>query len=172
MNDDTRTKTDYADILKYDVKQAWEDENNWKELCPDAEKGSFSWEALDIGAVYRVTLCRKIDIDGFAVCKSDFAVAGTIVANSIISVGKTKNLAQRMQQHFTPSKINSNRLLTRLKNLFPEADGRRWLSRMILERALKIEYFPIPDEFWWQRDLLESYGKAVHCCLFDLEIEH
>lgn len=167
MNDSERTN--YCDILKYDVKADWN--KKWNELRPNKKTKKFSWTSLHFGAVYRVTLCCQKDFE-ITVCNSNYKVTGTILKNTILSVGKTKNFAERMQDHFSKSKTNSNRLLTRLKNIseFERAEGLSWLSEMILDGQIKIEYILI--ENWWQRDLLESYGKAIHRCLFDLEIEH
>lgn len=168
MNDSEPTNC--CDILKYDVKADWNKE--WRELRPNEITKKFSWKSLHLGAVYRVTLCCQKDFE-ITVCNSKYEVTGTIPENTILSVGKTKNFAERMQDHFSKSKTNSNRLLTRLKNIkgFEGAEGLSWLSKMILDhRQIKIEYIQI--ENWWQRDLLESYGKAIHSCLFDLEIEH
>ena len=168
----SETPVDYIDILNYVVKADWD--KKWNELRPNAVTKKFSWSSLDIGAVYRVTLCQEIIFDNFAVCNGRCKIQGTIPANTIVSIGKTQNLSKRMQDHFTPSKANSNRLLTRFNNIFPfpEAKGRTWLSEMILANVIKIEYVQIEDEEWWKRDLLESYGKAICRCLFDLEIEH
>ena len=159
--------TVYSDILDSDVNESWKTE--WNELRPEEKTENFSWKSLHLGAVYRVTLCHKKDFE-IAVCNSGQNIVGTIPENTIISVGKTKDFAERMKVHFTPSSKNSNRLLTRLKNIFKEADGLKWLSKMISAEEIKIEYIKIDD--WWKRDLLESYGKAIHSCLFDLEIEH
>ena len=166
----SKTQVDYSAILDYDVEALWN--QKWNELKPGAVTEKFSWSSLNIGAVYRVSLCQKINLDNFAVCKGRCEIRGTVPADTIVSVGKTTNLSERMQAHFTPSKTNSNRLLTRFKNIFKEADGISWLSEMISSNVIKIEYIHIKDEEWWKRDLLESYGKAVCRCLFDLEIEH
>ena len=40
----------------------------------------------------------------------------------------------------------------------------------LAEHNMYLQYTVVSE--WWKRDLLESYGKAVCRCLFDLEIEH
>ena len=103
--------------------------NSFSDISLNAVTKKFSWSSLNIGAVYRVSLCQKINLDNFAVCKGRCEIRGTVPPNTIVSVGKTTNLSERMQAHFTPSKTNSNRLLTRFKNIFKEADGISWLSK-------------------------------------------
>ena len=164
--------TAYSNIQDYDVKKQWDNKEKWIELKPDSKTKKFSWIPLNIGAVYRVILCEEIVNFEVTICKSEHKITGSVPKNSIVSVGKTKNLSDRMKAHFSRSQINSNRLLTRLKYIFPKADGLKWLSEMILSNKIKIEYIQINDKEWWKRDLLESYGKAISGCLFDLEIEH
>ena len=61
----------------------------------------------------------------------------------------------------------SNRLKKRCQQFFDLQDVS---LDNLAESNMYLQYAVVYN--WWERDLLESYGKAVCCCLFDLEIEH
>jgi hypothetical protein len=85
-----------------------------------------------------------------------------------LSVGRTTNLRKRIRQHFGNNK-NSNRLFQRLRQIVPLI----WTDKDILASAvenLKVEWVEVPN--WIERCLLESYGKAIECPIFDLDAEH
>ena len=100
----------------------------------------------------------------FKVCgKDDAKITGTLMKTNILSVGKTKHLKTRLKQHFGNC-IRNNRLKRRLESI-----GITVAEKKIPEKCL-LYYCEIEE--WWQRDLLEAYGKAISGALFDLEFEH
>ena len=161
-------KTDYNDILGFDAADAW-GKLEWKTI----EKNVLQEDDLrkNPPGIYQLILNpgRNTAIAEVKVCNKE--EAGIYCNNLgkgdvILSVGKTKKLRTRLQQHFG-NNDRANRLKRRCKTFFGLEDVS---LDNLAHHNLQIKYTIIKE--WWKRDLLESYGKAVNCCLFDLEIEH
>ena len=164
-------KTDYSEILKFNAAEAW-DKLRWQTIeenglpengLPPNAPGIYQLilnpdENTDM-AVAEVKVCNKEEA---TICCDNINNENGI----ILSVGKTKKLRTRLQQHFGKND-RANRLKRRCKTFFGLEDVS---LDNLAHHNLQIKYTIIKE--WWKRDLLESYGKAVNCCLFDLEIEH
>ncbi len=174
----------YEDILrkKEEIERVWWDTTGrWQCLQPDPETGQFNWTKFKekdpvsgkapLGGVYRVICYNEIAFPDFTISCSK-KIDGTVPANSVLSVGKTSNLAQRFQEHFSRSNANSSRLLKRFRDLYPGQaceGGMVWLKNVI-NKQFRIEYCVLKT--WWERDILECYGRCLSCSLFDLDAEH
>ena len=156
-------KTDYSEILKFNAADEW---NNleWtmidKDSLPPNAPGIYLLILKSDGKnkIAEVNVCNKEEAGIYCnnLGKGDV----------ILSVGKTKKLRTRLQQHFG-NNDRANRLKRRCKAFFGLEDVS---LDNLTQHNMQIKYTIIEE--WWKRDLLESYGKAVNCCLFDLEIEH
>ena len=162
--------TNYADIQNYNVSKAWES-LQWQGL--EKKDGATVLPPASPG-LYRLVLKKNEKIKRFSqvrICNnSDAGLKGENIFNVndeiILSIGKTKSLRKRLGQHFGNNSCNN-----RLKNRCIQFFGIENISLDNLgDYEMYLQYIIITD--WWKRDLLESYGKAIHSCLFDLEIEH
>ena len=156
-------KTDYSEILKFNAAEAW-DKLRWQTIeengLPENDPGIYQLILKSDGKnkIAEVNVCNKEEAGIYCNNLGEGDV--------ILSVGKTKKLRTRLQQHFG-NNDRANRLKRRCKTFFGLEDVS---LDNLTEHKLQIKYTIIEE--WWKRDLLESYGKAVNCCLFDLEIEH
>ena len=165
--------TNYADIQNYNVSEKW-DSLQWKRL---EKKDGVTVLPPALPGLYRLFLRKNKKIKSFpevCICNNrDTKLEGKNIFNGneiVLSIGKTKTLRKRLGQHFG-NNFRNNRLKTRCIQFFGNTKGIENISLDNLDDyEMYLEYIIIPD--WWQRDLLESYGKAIHRCLFDLEIEH
>lgn len=85
----------------------------------------------------------------------------------VLTIGKTTQLHQRLAQHLGNNKHN-NRLLRRLRHLFPRLDDSA--IRNACARHMTFEIVEEPD--WRERFLLELYGTAKQQSLLDFTAEH
>ena len=171
----------YENILreKPKIESIWDAKNKWECLQPDPKTGQFNWTKFKqgdtvLGGVYRVICCIDIDFQDFTISGSK-KIAGTITKETVLSVGKSGNLAQRFKQHFSAAAVKSHRLLDRFRDLYKEEQnipaGMTWLKKAITgpEPKFRIEYCILGS--WWERDILECYGRSCSCSLFDLDAE-
>ena len=163
------TKTNCNDILGFNAADAWKN-LQWKTI----EKNVLQENDLQENppGIYQLVLNPRVNtaMEDVKVCNKEEATIYCKNINNndgiILSVGKTKKLRTRLQQHFG-NNDRANRLKRRCKTFF----GLKDVSLdNLTQHNMQIKYTIIEE--WWKRDLLESYGKAVNCCLFDLEIEH
>ena len=150
---------EYSEIKKFteEIQKQWE--QGWKNV-DDIE--SLPHKA----GIYRLVLKEEISIpESYKVCGRDEAViSGKLPKDTTLSVGKTKRLKTRIKQHFGDNEHN-NRLKKRLKSIKIECK-----IFCPTDPILSLQYREI--ENWWERDMLEAYGKAICGAFFDLEIEH
>lgn len=162
-------KTNYTQIHEYDVAEKWKN-LKWQEVNRKAGKTVLP---PDAPGLYRLVLMKesgKIEFDNVSVCgktEAELYCENFELRNDLIlSIGKTKKLRSRLGQHFGNNE-KSNRLKKRCLQFL------NWENISLdnlAEKNMYLQYAVVYN--WWERDLLESYGKAVCCCLFDLEIEH
>ena len=162
-------KINYTQIHEYDVAEKWKN-LKWQEVNREAGKTVLP---PDAPGLYRLVLMKKSEKIKF----NDVLVCGKTEAelycenfelrnDLILSIGKTKKLRSRLGQHFGNNE-KSNRLKKRCLQFL------KWENISLdnlAEKNMYLQYAVVYN--WWERDLLESYGKAVCCCFFDLEIEH
>lgn len=167
--------TDYSEIRDYNVSEKWQS-LQWKKL---ERKDGVTVFPPNSPGLYRLVFKTNSEIKSFpevCICnKNDAKLKCENIFNGneiVLSIGKTKKLKTRLTQHFGKYKIAS-----RLKNRciqFFKNDVNDDISKISLDNLenynMYIEYVIVKE--WWKRDLFEAYGKAIHCCLFDLEIEH
>ena len=166
----------YSEIQKFDIADVWSTPGEWKVLQPDFENINPQ------EGVYRIILLTQTEnTPPFGVGKEKITM--NLEPNTCLSVGKSRNLRKRLlNQHFSANH-SGNRLGRHLAVLFPEyakktdskqkkyvdKDGCKSLISNPKPK-IRIEFLYVSE--WWKRDLLESYGKALHKCIFDLGIEH
>lgn len=184
--------TDYSEIRDYNVSEKWQS-LQWKKL--EREDGVTVFPPNSPG-LYRLVFKTNSKIKSFpevCICnKNDAKLKCENIFNGneiVLSIGKTKKLKTRLTQHFGKYKIASrlkNRCIQFFKNDVNDDISKITLdnlenynvnddiSKISLDNLenynMYIEYVIVKE--WWKRDLFEAYGKAIHCCLFDLEIEH
>ena len=162
-------KINYTQIHEYDVAEKWKN-LKWQEVNRKAGKTVLP---PDAPGLYRLVLMKKsekIEFNNVLVCgKTEaklYCENFELRNDLILSIGKTKKLRSRLGQHFGNNE-KSNRLKKRCLQFL------KWKNISLDNLAKKNMYLQYAVVYnWWERDLLESYGKAVCCCLFDLEIEH
>ena len=162
-------KINYTQIHEYDVAEKWKN-LKWQKVSRKAGKTVLP---PDAPGLYRLVLMKKsekIEFNNVLVCgKTEaelYCENFELRNNLILSIGKTKKLRSRLGQHFGNNK-KSNRLKKRCQQFFGLQDVS---LDNLAESNMYLQYAVVYN--WWERDLLESYGKAIHRCLFDLEIEH
>ena len=162
-------KINYTQIHEYDVAEKWKN-LKWQEVNREAGKTVLP---PDAPGLYRLVLMKKsekIEFNNVLVCgktEAELYCENFELRNDLIlSIGKTKKLRSRLGQHFGNNE-KSNRLKKRCLQFL------NWENISLdnlAEKNMYLQYAVVYN--WWERDLLESYGKAIHRCLFDLEIEH
>ena len=153
----------------FNVADVWEG-LVWSPL-PRNEK-HFEWEKLDEQpGLYRARLLERVEFNQvFHIGEQEISISA-LEENAILSIGKTKDLKQRLsKQHFSGNS-SGNRLGRHLAKIFPD-NGKGHLSLTDIFNLDKVAIEYVIEECWWKRDLLESYGKVHHKCLFDLGVEH
>ena len=164
-----KNMVNYEDIEKFDVATVW-GKLNWTLL--QRRENHFLWKELDgKPGLYRVRLLKRVDVKhSFSIGEQEITVSA-LEKDAILSIGKTKNLKQRLsRQHFSGN-ISGNRLGRHLAKIYDnKADYLSLTDIFKLNEELVIEY--VIEWSWWKRDLLESYGKVHHKCLFDLGVKH
>ena len=151
--------TKYSEIKKFaeEIQKQWERE--WKNVD--------NIESLPNGAgIYRLVSNQAISIpESYKVCgRDDAVISGELPKDTTLSVGKTKRLKTRIKQHFGDNKHN-NRLKKRLESIKIGCE-----TFCPTNPIFSLQYREI--ENWWERDMLEAYGKAICGAFFDLEVEH
>ncbi|MBO7327299.1 MAG: hypothetical protein J6W00_00835 [Lentisphaeria bacterium] len=162
-------KTNYTQIHEYDVAEKWKN-LKWQEVNRKAGKTVLPPDAPGLYRLVLMKKSKKIEFDNVRVCgkaEAELYCENFELRNDLIlSIGKTKKLRSRLGQHFGNNE-KSNRLKKRCQQFFGLQDVS---LDNLAESNMYLQYAVVYN--WWERDLLESYGKAVCCCLFDLEIEH
>ena len=78
----------------------------------------------------------------------------------------TKKIPKIIHYCWFGNNEKSNRLKKRCQQFFDLQDVS---LDNLAESNMYLQYAVVYN--WWERDLLESYGKSFCCCLFNLEIE-
>ena len=175
----------YFEIADFgrNIQNQWETECSWKTIeDTDPEK----WNGIpDEAGIYKLTFTGETLRlpDEYVLCSRKIPntedekelCEGILPAGTILTIGKSRHLRRRIRQHFSKNS-HVNRIGTHLNKLFnysEEFTGKgdfEVLFKTLSEHCLQLSFCLV--EQWWQRDLLEAYGRCISFSLFDLGFEH
>jgi hypothetical protein len=153
----------------FDVVACW-NKIDWREAdlnqlssvtaTPGLYRVKLSHVPKNIKCKYIIPACKRLG--DLAIVLSDIA------EGNWLSIGKTTNIRKRLMQHLG-NNPNNNRLTRCFGKLIEENPEHEGLRKIIIN-SIQVQFTEVDN--WLERDLLESYGKAILKPLFDISAEH